>query len=84
MKPVSTHSLLERQQKAFSKEISRLEGATGSERQELVRSLRHRARMATVWWRGLSKPSDQQAESRSVLDMVARIPEVPAVSEAQA
>ncbi len=84
VKPVSTHSLLERQQKAFSKEISRLEGATGSERQELVRSLRHRARMATVWWRGLSKPSDQQAESRSVLDMVARIPEVPAVSEAQA
>ena len=84
VKPFSAHHLLGRQQDAFSEEISRLEGATGSERQELVRSLRHRARMATVWWRGLSKASDQQAESRSVLDMVARTPEVPVVPEAEA
>ncbi len=83
VKPVSTKSLLERQQKAFSEELSRLDSASGGERRILVHSLRHRARMATVWWRGLSNASDQQAECRSVLDMVARIPEVPAVPEAQ-
>lgn len=84
VKPVSAHRLLGRQQDAFNKEISRLEGTTGSERQELVRSLRRRGRMATVWWRGLSRASDQQAESRSVLDMVARIPDLGVVPEAKA
>ncbi len=84
VKPVSTYRLLELQQKAFSEEISRLDSASGDERLILAHSLRQRARMATVWWRGLSKTSDQQVESESVLDMVSRIPEVPAVPEAQA
>jgi uncharacterized membrane protein YccC len=84
VKPVSTYRLLEHQQDAFFEEISRLDSVGGDERQDLVRSLRQRVRMATVWWRGLAKASDQQAESRSVLDMVARIPEVPDMPEAQA
>ena len=81
VKPVSTYRLLERQQRAFFKELSRLDSASGDERRILVYSLRHRARMATVWWRGLSKASVQQAESRTVLDMVSRIPDVVVVPE---
>ena len=81
VKPVSTYRLLERQQRAFSKELSMLDAASGDERRILVYSLRHRARMATVWWRGLSKASVQQAESRTVLDMVSRIPDVVVVPE---
>ena len=81
VKPVSTYRLLERQQRAFFKELSRLDSASGDERRILVYSLRHRARMATVWWRGLSKASVQQAESRTVLDMVSRIPDVGVVPE---
>ncbi|NOQ45275.1 MAG: hypothetical protein GQ559_01145, partial [Desulfobulbaceae bacterium] len=76
VKPVSTYHLLKRQQKAFSEEVSRMNSATGNERQILTHSLRQRGRMATVWWRGLSKTSDQQAEAESVLDMISRIPEV--------
>lgn len=76
VKPISAHYLLQKQRDSFSEEIFRLESATGSERQDLARSLRHRARMATVWWRGLSKTSVQQSESQFVLDMISRIPEV--------
>ena len=75
VKPVSAQRLLQRQQEAFSEERSRLDSAAPGEQQSLARSLRHHARMATVWWRGLSMDSDRQVESQPVLEMIARIPE---------
>ena len=81
VKPISAHRLLQRQQNAFSEEISKLDSGAPNERQNLARSLRQRARMATVWWRGLPEARDQQAVSQSVLEMVSRIPEIPAVPE---
>jgi len=75
VKPVSAQHLLQRQQAAFSDEMRRLDSAAPNERNRLARSLRYRARMATVWWQGLSGAMDRKEASQSVLEMIARIPE---------
>jgi len=75
VKPVSAQRLLQKQQAAFSDEMRRLDSAAPNERNRLARSLRYRARMATVWWQGLSGAMDRKEASQSVLEMIARIPE---------
>ncbi|MCU7836099.1 MAG: FUSC family protein [gamma proteobacterium symbiont of Taylorina sp.] len=74
VKPASAHQLLQKQKIAFSDEISQLESASETERQNLLISLRYRAHMLTVWWRDLSEVSVQQMESQSILDLIRQLP----------
>jgi uncharacterized membrane protein YccC len=84
VKPVSAQRLLQNQQAAFSDEMRRLESVAPNERNRLARSLRYRARMATVWWQGLPGAMDRQEASQPVLDMIARIPDGAPVTGEQA
>jgi len=78
VKPVATRRLLQRQAEAFSEELSLLESADPVERQNLARSLRLRARMATVWWQALPGPEEREELSEPVLEMISQVPEGPA------
>lgn len=75
--PTSAHRLLRRQQDAFAAEVARLGSAAPDEEDALTRSLRRRARMATVWWQGLTHERDRQGSSESAVDMINRLPEIP-------
>jgi hypothetical protein len=77
IKPTWARRLLRRQQDAFAAEVARLGSAAPDERDALVRLLRRRARMATVWWQGLTHERDRQGSAESVLDMINRLPEIP-------